>query len=708
MAQGYELRTSEAGTVLQGDGFADGDVMIYDVATGLWFPGTVSGAAFYQTIEEGDGTPLPQESVLRIHNATLTDDPGVATDLVLHYQTVQEAGTPLTQRGTLDFSSDFSVTDDAGGDRTIVAFSASSRGQIIEPTTAALSALDATAFGDGTSAQVEGFDYFMLNLVPPAGATADGTNLLTVTGHGGALWVRQYANPAANQYFSVLHVNQGTGDDSARDPQNAGTPLKTLQEAFRRIRQLGLVTQDILITYAGTTTDESLDLDLTGIVGAGLSVTITIQGTTAVAASQVLTTFTAPVPTTNTRGNLLFPAAGFTRNNFLTDAATGAAGWANASAGNNSSVGHFFALSGALTDPANGETIEHRTFSSSIGNISARLPPGFSLNVQRVKIDGKQLSHCEDALALTFTQCFLTLGRSGSGPAQYINCWFDGGIQAGGGPTTNPASNCIFQSCTIANAAQLEGCENAIFAGSTVFSGAAALLQIIDSTVTCQVASGLADLSIWGLSSIDSAIETIRSTFSLGFTTVFGNLTGGVNNSFRMSTGGWVTVQSANLPKITGAAVPWRCSPGRRGVFTDLPVFCPNVPCGFVFEDTKSGTEGFNFETTGLLTNLPPTQPFPTQPAAGLYRVTTYLSLIGTGTTGAINAVVTWTDKTNQAQSATLCTVPNIAASTPGVQGDVVVEIFGSAPVTYSTTGIVTPGALTYDAHFVFEKISSG
>jgi hypothetical protein len=708
MPQGYELRTSEAGTVLQGDGFADGDVMIYDVATGLWFPGTVSGAAFYQTIEQGDGTPLPQESVLRIHNATMTDDPGVATDLVLHYQTVQEAGTPLTQRGALDFSSDFSVTDDAGGDRTIIAFSASSRGQIIEPTTAALSALDATSFLDGTSAQVEGFDYFMLNLVPPAGSTADGVNLLTVTGHGGAFWVRQYANPATNQYFSVLHVNQGTGDDSARDPQNAGTPLKTLQEAFRRIKQLGLIQQNILITYAATTIDESIDVDLTGIVVASFATTITIQGTTAVAASQVLTTFTAPVPTTNTRGNLLFPAAGFTRNNFLTDAATGAAGWANASAGNNSSVGHFFALDGTQTDPANGDTIEHRTFSSGIGNVNARLPPGFFLNIQRCKVSGKQESICESAFAVTYTECFVTLGRNGYGPATYINCWFDGGIQSGGGPTTNSADDCIFNSCTIANAAQLDGCHNVIFAGSTVFSGAAALLSLLDSTVTCQVAGALADLSIWGLSSIDSAIEVARSTLSLGFTTVFGNLTGGVNNSFRVDTCGWITVQSANLPKITGANAPWRCSPGRKGLFTDLPVFCPDVPSGFVFEDTRSGTEGFNFETTGLVANLPPTQPFPTQPAAGLYRVTAYLSLIGTGTTGVINAVVTWTDKTNQAQSATLCTVPNIAASTPGVQGDVVVEIFGSAPLTYSTTGIVTPGALTYDAHFVIEKISSG
>jgi hypothetical protein len=127
VSQGFELRVSEAGFILGGSGFADGDVMLYSAATGLWFPGTAGGGGFYQTIELGDGTPLPQELALRIHNGTLTDDPGIATDLVLHYQLVSDAGVAKPKRNELAFSADFTVTDDAGGDRSVVALA-------VEPT----------------------------------------------------------------------------------------------------------------------------------------------------------------------------------------------------------------------------------------------------------------------------------------------------------------------------------------------------------------------------------------------------------------------------------------------------------------------------------------------------------------------------------------------------------------------------------------------
>jgi hypothetical protein len=706
MAQQFELRVSEAGFILAGAGFADGDVMIYDAATGLWQPGAGGGAAFYQTIEHGDGTPLTQEPVLRIHNGTLTDDPGVATDLVLHYQLVSDGGVAKPQRNELAFSTDFTVTDNAGGDKSLVALAITPTvGQIIEPTTAALSALNAAALGDGTSAQVEGFDYFMLNLTPPAGSAADGTNLLTVTGHVGALWARSYTQPATNQYFSNLYVNSLTGNDSSRDPQNPATPLKTLKEAFFRISRLGIVDQNITINLAVTTITENLDVDMSGVTSAG--VTITVIGTMTVAATQNVLGFTAPDAVGNVLGQIVQAAGPLAHTMFQWNG--GSTAWSTTDFLDSANdVTNFFTADGATRDnPGVGNAVNQMAFQSTINNVSVRLPAGFSLVIRECFITGAQVSDVQSVFDLVFDRCNIGRGRDGSGPAAYVNCNVAGVINDSGSPTESP-DNFILQNCVMRADADLNGCQKVVIQASLTCVGAKFILR--ESVVRCESGGGLAEISTQGLNSTTAFINLTHSTFDLEAALVFGH-NAGINETFFLQEGGWVSVRSDRIPNADGAAFGWRCSPGRTGGFADLPVACPNVPCGFVFSDVGSGTEGATFDfrgSTHLSANVGVTSFFPVNPKFGVYFVWAYIALTHIGTAGNIVVNAIWTDSSGNTQTVPIATYTNIAAAVAGIGGSLMVECDAASPISFSVTGIVTPGALAYNLNVGIEKKSSG
>lgn len=78
----------------------------------------VASAAVSFRIQD-DSALLAEEPALNIINGTLADDPGVATDLTLHYQTLLNAdGGAMPQEPTTFFGADFLLDDDALNGRT--------------------------------------------------------------------------------------------------------------------------------------------------------------------------------------------------------------------------------------------------------------------------------------------------------------------------------------------------------------------------------------------------------------------------------------------------------------------------------------------------------------------------------------------------------------------------------------------------------------
>lgn len=112
------IRTAQSGGILRG---LAGQVLtlLSDGVSAAFKPLSVMGL-FYQTIEDvtGAGT-MPQEPLLRIHNGTLSDDPGVATDLVLQYQQLVNADNDLLpQQPQTKFGPEFNLADEPFGDLT--------------------------------------------------------------------------------------------------------------------------------------------------------------------------------------------------------------------------------------------------------------------------------------------------------------------------------------------------------------------------------------------------------------------------------------------------------------------------------------------------------------------------------------------------------------------------------------------------------------
>lgn len=573
-------------------------------------------------------------------------------------------------------------------------------------TTSALGALDVTGFADGTAAQVAGFDSFVLDRSPPAGSTADGVNLITATGGGGALWVRQFNQPATDQFFSSIFVNSSSGSDSARDPQNSGTPLKTIQEAFTRLGRLGLIQSDITIHYTGT--GQSFDADLTGAIPAGSPVTITVLGPITVLATQTITTFQAPVPASNTRGAITFPAPGYAANEPLRF--TGNTGNAIAfvtlhPSANVDNVTHFFSLTGTVDDPANGNDVEHISMPSTLGNVSVRTPAGIKIVIQNCVVTGHQVSQGDNG-CLVFNQCQIPNGDTGYGPVAFQSSLVGGIDTQNIGATTIGREARVCQSCFWTNGISIANCSNTIFVGSNT---SIATMAITDSIVNCEVGpSGTADFSIWGLSSTASAILVQGALLDLGFTTVWGANPGGVNQTFDVQAGGQVLVASTAIPTATGPTNAWRLGSNRLGSFAQLPVSCPQVPCGFTFDDTKSGVAGQSLELTAQTGNIGAVSFFATNPVKGLYQVSAYVSPTVAGTTGALNVNATWTDKTGVVQTKVICTYADISSLVHGEGGVIVIEANGASAVQYSVTGVTTAGALSYALRLTCLLLSSG
>ncbi len=580
------------------------------------------------------------------------------------------------------------------------------QGQLVFATVALLAAQPVAAFAGGTAAQVSGFDTYTLTTTFKPGTVADGVNVIAGFGSGGTkFWQRDYTTPACNQQLTDLWVT-AAGSDASPTPQTADTPLKTLQEAFNRIARLGVATGDITIHYSGTA--QSFDADLTGVTSSGGGVTIRVLAGLTVAATQTASAFTPNDSTTNTRGFVDFPLAGYAVNEalYFTGNTGNALGWVtHHTVSTRDNVTTFFALDGSVDNPDTGNDVQHVTFPSSILNASARVPAGFQITVENVTVTGVPVA-VGQSRCLLFNQCVFPNGVAESTAVGFRNCQING---VGTTAPTVPGGVATFEHPYFTGNVVLTGSSPVLFAGSTTFL-APAKLSLVGCDLQFETFGGHDDMAFFEHGSEAFILQAENAACELGTgCQVWGTITS-ATSWFLMNAGGRFAYRSDRAPNVAGGTNLWRFLDGRAGALADLPVYAELVNAGLIRSDMQSGTTGANVKLTGQGANINPTNLFATAPKAGQYKIGAYVGVVGsTGTSGALVVSATWTDQTGLAQTKAICTYADISAAVHGEGGSIEIETDGGHQVTWSVTGIIdSGGTLNYSVRVVASLESSG
>lgn len=586
-----------------------------------------------------------------------------------------------------------------------VPFGGSGTGQIIVATTADLGSRDASADVDGAVVQVTGFDSYTLNYSPySSSGGADGVNLILPTNppSPNALWVRSNIQNANNEYVGGIFVNAQTGDDGARTP-GSGTPLKTLQEAMNRISRLLLAGSDITINYANTGSSQSFDADLTGIIPlANTTAVINIVGVLSTAATQTISTYVAPDAVANVRGEVDFPAAGYAAGEALSFNTNSVAWVQRLASANVNNTGHFFAQDASVDDPSGGNDVRHVTLPSKIGNINARVPAGYQIQVLNCTVEHSTVSQGASR-SLVFNQCKFPNGAVGSGPIEFVNCYVGGVFPSQTDPNAH-AGEWLFRHCTFAlHDVNISG-SSCIIGGSSTF--VARRLNVFGSYLECPVLDALAEIGFFDLSSLDSCLNVTEATVNLDATILFGS-NNSINQAVNIQQGGHVYYRSDRFSTVTGGS-NWKLGNTRVGTWAQLPATAPKIDASFGLTDPKVGASDASLYLTGRSANIGATNLFSATPTPGLYQITGYIVPVTAGTGGALQLKATWTDDSGSTQTATICTYADISVLVGGAGGVIAVAKAGSSNIQYSVTGITTAGALVYTVRIKSELLSDG
>lgn len=178
-----------------------------------------------------------------------------------------------------------------------------------------LQGADVSALADNSvvSVGVINDDYFLMKN-PPAGAVADGVNIIAPASPAGALLFRKYTTNQAAWLQTAWTIDPVNGNDA-----NAGTalsPLKTARELFNRWNRGRLLqptyTVQILAGDAGKLGTPDVEL--------GPNTVVTISGTLSSTAPRAIATVTATNPNLGvggTRGQITDPGGAFARGQRL-------------------------------------------------------------------------------------------------------------------------------------------------------------------------------------------------------------------------------------------------------------------------------------------------------------------------------------------------------------------------------------------------------
>lgn len=597
-------------------------------------------------------------------------------------------------------------------------------GIVIVPDIPSLKVYNSTTTPEGTLFRVVDFDDFNYNTHPMYDQFSDDANIVIAQGATGRIYERLFHKPALQQFYGYLgtvtdiYVNDQTGSDSAPIAAST-TPLKTIQEACNRIRMLTMQIGggDIVIHVGGSGNAQSFDLNLTGVIGTAAAWNIRFQGAVNPLDTQVITTAVAPDPTTNTRGSITLPAAAYAVGEPLLS--SGAFGWVTLNPSSNvDNVTNFYGLDGTVHNPANGDTVVHVALGPALGNVSINVPAGFHVSITGFRIAGEITAVASPNKPVTvgtgdisigglvLNTCKVSGSLKGTGNVTLSNCHIHGISTPGSSPwTTARFSNCVFDNTLKITSSNIQ------LEGSTTIYGAFSRFIIFTSVIYMGTdnVNAASDLSFWGQNSISNCIQIANGTLALQTTTVWGVI-GSANEFFEVDVNGYVTYNSANPPKASGASVDFKIGGagggGRVGLFAELPVICTQVPAGIVWEDSSPGTETANKYISSSV-GISPIDIFAAIPKKGLYQVSMYIAVVAAGTSGTIQGKVSWTDDSGVANSKVTTAALNVTIL-GGDGSSIIIECDGATMPQFFANALGFVSGQAYTLRMVAQRLSSG
>lgn len=486
-------------------------------------PGTTPVSAF--RIADA-GTLLPTEPALNIINGDLTDNPGVASDLTLHYQFVENSDGPFPQRAATWYSDKFALTDNPGFDSTDVDLA----GELL-PAVGVNDAQDVLAVNPAGAwaTAANGFLHFttaaLRNAYP--GLRTEGmlayvstTQCLYMLAPDLTTWMFFAPSPAL-QAQAAWAIDAGTGSDN--NSGAPGSPLASTEELGRRVCPRGgtwTLSGSVAITIAAGSYG-ALELNyapqepLTGL-------TFSI----ACAFTSVAATLTSVVNTTaGTQGRITIAAGPtFTARQRIRSTSGANIGAITYGVGGLNSTTDTFVktwlanvvVPAGAVNIANGTTVALDTLGVTIArcilrpitHASAQLTTTISDAILPNGISILQMQGSSNAAALG---CLITGGRS-QGNFRFVNCKFTGTPQLtdllNGDSGAPVLVGCCFSQATLLVATTVFcNLANCFDASAVQVGGRAATLSINAGTLQeWSNGAGLTAITIGG-----AAISTLMS-----------------------------------------------------------------------------------------------------------------------------------------------------------------------------------------------------
>lgn len=282
---------------------------------------------------------------------------------------------------------------------------------------AAISFADPVAMAAYDASNLESFvlsgcgavnDEYQLILSAPAAllAAADGVNIVEASAPPDAVWCRSFVRNIPAEYETNWYVDVATGSD-ANDGTSSGSPLKTLTELGRRIRE---IHQNVTVTVAAgdlSTYPFSLDIETNGfsiaILGAVtssaddvianvLSTTAGAAGTNA-GAQRGTVTATASSFTDKTRLRLTSGAQSGATAHVTRVTTPGAGGVANVERWGQL-VTPRTTTTVASVEPSIGDTFVVDTLDTTLGRFDVRARGHGRILIQDFKISAASVGDC--------------------------------------------------------------------------------------------------------------------------------------------------------------------------------------------------------------------------------------------------------------------------------------------------------------------------
>ncbi len=635
-------------------------------------PGTGPVAAFYQTIINGDGGAMPQEPALEFSSDfTETDNAGVSTR-------VQLSRPPLPSVGLTDAGEMLRVDALGAWDTAANAF-------LVFATTALRDAYPGL--------RTEG----MLTYVST-------TQCIYMLAPDLTTWLFFAPSPALGSQAAWFVATTGSDNN---DGLTLGTALRNTEELQRRLSPNGAIctlTNALTTVSIGAGTFGQLNLRVQGTAADNsFANVLNVRGAISSSASITLAVGTVNTTQGSVRAQVV-TAAGTFVNQLRIRAISGThTGWFTFSNGLNGDAQHSFvqpwsdfASGNTFQSPAVGDNVVVDTLLTTLESLTVTQFAGvyvqpqdlicaniFLINNNNTGVfgdGGPYVLNCENVLdtegasewsAINGANAFgcrikTTLELIGS--AWEFNST---AVQANVsliGPTSLRLRN--------ANAIDAGVLASAGFVAGNGLKGGAS--QIVDVGSGVELENGQAG----------SVAFDIRTGSTMHIEQPFWGLAGTWGTGFKFATASALDPGTVPTFPCTNGYV----TPSGNFAFTDTPVL---VGAGVAITASGQSLTNDAKYLTAQVGNIASVSLFGGgNPRKGSYKVGGYVAVTTAGTTGPLNLNVNFTDDSGVARTVVIATLATLVLGGNG--GVVEIETNGTTPVTLSVTGIVAAGALRF------------